>query len=129
MSEEMIIYPGTDLILLHLPLRICSIINGYQQSVTIDDLTKYTAAELLENRGLGIKGVQEIRKFLQSQNKCLRDDILVTEEQERQFILSIPETLKTMSQTVREMSRQLRILQAYLDQIKASVVEKNDDNR
>ena len=124
-KEKYIIYPEDTLLeelYAEFSARTFNVLFGYgkEEGKTVRDLCNMTSHELREKNNVGFKTLMEVREFLRKQNRSLKDDILVSKEEEVKLILSIPETLKSMENGIWEMSRKLKNLENDLHSIRAS---------
>jgi hypothetical protein len=91
----------------------------------ISKLEKTTKKYLLSLRGMGKNNLNELRSYLASVGTSLKDDILISDEGQKEFILSIPSSLIEMKEIIHGLKHQLTVLSYDLDTVITECQKRN----
>jgi len=91
---------------------------------TLKDLTDFTSRTLLQWRGLGKKGLDEIREKLAFHGLSLRDET-IDPDIKNIILKELPEALKEIKKKVDEMQRDIGYFSYKIEQVARSAEKTN----
>jgi hypothetical protein len=83
----------------------------------LDELVLYSAEDLLQRPSVGRFTIREVRKVLATYGLALRGDMLLDSEAEKKLIQAMPETIREIINSLRDLERKIKHMTNALDQL------------